>query len=347
MNRLSSIPNSCGRVGLRAVALTGVVIGSLALPSPSIRAQEDAQPPANEEVLLVNPAALLVVRPAGQEDFLGSAGSGELTVDLFAAEELAGVVDDEPGAPTMSFGSVREALRAARRQGLTIQAVYFSSDDILQQTDRPDLGLLGLLAERGLAVGVHGDGNLLRQKLGLAAVDTGATPPPAAEGEPREIVFVRVAAATRRVEAFNHATDHGEIFGQVVNGLLDWIEVRDRFVDVAAEADPSPWNAIYHNIWKGNTVADTGVEEGEQAGTYQFEMTVYLLSKADPNVDWWRVDLASFSGIENYVKSTKHCGWWTRDMTAVVALHDGAEFWDYMPDTTVENRSKSSRSAAT
>jgi hypothetical protein len=185
---------------------------------------------------------------------------------------------------------------------------------------------------------VHGDGNLLRQELGLAA-DTGAPPRPPSGDESHEVVFVRVGPVTGRVEAFNHATVNGETLGEVVTGLVDWMVERDVFVDLAAEESPSPWEAVYQNIWTGRMVGDDGPQSGENVGTYQFTLAVYLLSE-NPDFNWWRVDLASISNIQNYVKSTKHCGWWTYSMASFVDLHQGAMFWDYMPDTTVANHSQ-------
>jgi hypothetical protein len=322
------------------LAFAGVIVGGLALPAPNSRAQEDLEPPPADETVQLRPIALLVVRPAGQEDFLGVDGGGELIVDLFAGEELAAVVDDERAAPTMSFDSVREALSAASREGLIIEVVYFSGEDALEQTGRADLGLLGRLAERGLAVGVHGDGLLLREKLGLAAPDTEPAPPPPSGDEAHEVAFVRVGAAIGRVEAFSHATVNGETFGEVVNALVDWMTGRDGFVDLAAEASPSPWDAIYHHQWTGNMVGIDGPEKGVNIGTYQFTIAIYLLSTEDPEVDWWRVDLASNSNIANYVKSTKRCGFWTYSMTSFVDLLGRARYWSYMPDTTVANHSE-------
>ncbi|MBI1180494.1 MAG: hypothetical protein GC201_08035 [Alphaproteobacteria bacterium] len=102
-----------------------------------------------------------------------------------------------------------------------------------------------------------------------------------------------------------------------------------------AEAASTPWTAL--KTYKDNGVlrGDDGSGGKQDATAYDYQIAVYLMDDGgNTSADWYRIDMALSSGIQNYRKGNNVCGWWTDAVDAAFDLETkGGQIEEYAPTT--------------
>lgn len=112
----------------------------------------------------------------------------------------------------------------------------------------------------------------------------------------------------------------------------------------ATAQSSDPYKAIYLFEWSNDTEGSFEGSE-EKVGTHKFTLTVFTLASDELERDWYRLDFQTFSEISNHEftgdkfgDTSGTCGWWTESTNVSITITtDRGQWWDYMPDNTVNN----------